>query len=317
MNPTTFTQGAAKRSNPSASHGAKISAPQDIAGSKDKPGSRTKAAGNPTAKARTAAAAAAPKPLTRQQRRRAAEAAAASAPPVRYGDGTRYDEGARYFVADPVPLPLAGSAKVKLELSTRTDPALAAFGESHAEAMTGNTWFPTPTPTAAEFGAKLAEFEAVLTALENERLITKNLTAQKDQIRKDFEFLFTLRGSYVQTASNSNADVIATAGLMIRNAPTPMGVLPPPLGLRLDTTQLPGELDARWNKVSGAKSYALECAELVNGEPLMWVSASVGGKPGYLTKQLVPGKRYVFRVAAIGGSSGISAWSPLVERMAS
>ncbi len=325
MNPTTVTQGAAKRSNPSASHGAKISAPHDIAGSKDTPGSRTKVASHSTAKTRTEVAAAAPKPLTRQQRRRAAEAgaaaaaaaaAAASAPPVRYGDGTRFDQGARYFVADPVPLPLAGTATVKLEMGSRTDAALAAFGESHIEAMTGNVWFLTPVPTAEVFEAKLAAFEAKLAALDNLRVEAKNLTFEKDQARKEFEFAFSQRRAYVQTASNSNAEVIASAGLSIRNPPTPVGALLPPLGLRVELTTFNGELDVRWNTVAGAKSYVLECAEVIAGQELLWVQVTMGGKLSHLAKQLTPGKHYAFRVASIGGSNGVSQWSPVVQRMA-
>ncbi len=326
----------AKRNDGSATPMAGHSAPQDIAGSKEKPGSKPKAAGNPgsghgprtgnghsvATKASTAATAAAPQPKTRQLRRRAEQVAAvaARATPVRYGDGTRYDQGAKYFVPDPVPPPPppppTGTAKVKLELSTRTDPALAAFGESHVAAMTDNPWFPTPFPTAADFGAGLAELEAVITAHANLLLETKNLTYQKDQIRKRFEFLFNQRAAYVQSVSNSNADVIASAGLMIRNTPTPVGALLAPTFLRVELTSFSGELEVRWNTVVGAKSYVMECAEVIAGEALVWEQVNVSGKLNYVAKQLTPTKHYAFRVAAIGGTTGVSPWSPVVQKMA-
>ncbi len=327
----------AKRNDGSATPTAGRSAPQDIAGTKEKPGSKTKAAGNPgggnghglrtgngsrATRAKVVTAEVPPAPMTRTQRQASvsftaavAAAVAASTNQPRYGDGTRYNEGARYAVTDPV-TPISGTAKVKLELGSRTDPALAAFGESHVAAITGNAWFPTPFPTAADFGAGLAEFEAVLSALENLRLETKNLTYQKDQIRKRFEFLFTQRGAYVQSVSNSNADVIASAGLMIRNAPVPVGALLAPLGLRVELTAFSGELEVRWNTVAGAKSYVMECAEVITGEELVWVQVNVSGKLNYVAKQLTPTKHYAFRVAAIGGTTGVSPWSPVVQKMA-
>ena len=120
----------------------------------------------------------------------------------------------------------------------------------------------------------------------------------------------------MQTASNSNLEAIASAGLGIRNAPTPVGELLPPLNLRVELTSFHGQLDVRWNKVVGAKSFVVECAEVITGEDLVWVQVTVGGKLNHVAKQLVPGKHNAFRVACIGGSSGVSQWSPVVQRMA-
>ncbi len=266
-----------------------------------------------TAKTRTAVEAVeAPKPITRQQRRRAAEVVAATE--GRYDTGLRYGTF-HYAVTDPV-LPPAGTAKVKMELSTRSDTNLAGYGESHIAAITDNAIYPTPVPSPAVFAAGLAAFEADMTALDNHRLEGKSLTFKKDQSRKNFEFLFAQRGAYVQTASNSNVEAIASAGLMIRNAPTPVGVLPAPLGLRLELTQVNGEILVRWNTVTGARNYVLEYAEIFSGEALAWSQAGVCSKLVCLVKGLTQGKRFAFRVAAMGGADGQSAWSPVVERMA-
>ncbi len=317
------------------------SAPQDIAGTKEKPGAKAKATGNPGgrpgaglrtgkgnghgnghsvgAKPKSTAVtakAAVPKPQTRFDRRQSevAQAVAEAMEQPRYDTRLRY--GTFHYVAtDPV-LPPAGTATAKLELGSRSDTALAAFGESHIMAMTGNAFFPTPEPTAEVFAGSLAAFEAKFSALENLRLEVKNLTFEKDQARKEFEFQFTRRRAYIQTASNSNAEVIASAGLSIRNAATPMGALLPPVGLRVELTTFNGELDVRWNTVAGAKSYVLECAEVITGEALLWVQVTMGGKLSHLAKQLTPGKHYAFRVATIGGSNGVSQWSPVVQRMA-
>lgn len=172
-------------------------------------------------RARTAAGAA----KTRAARARAKAAAAAGLSPTQphYDTGLRFDSVIRYAVVDPMVPPVPGTAKVKLELSTRTDPALAAFAEAIVTAMTDNPWLPTPVPSVAEYGAKLSEFEGMLSAPENLRVEAKNLTEQKDRVRKELEVLTTQRVTYVQMTSHGNADVIASSGMPICNAPTPVG----------------------------------------------------------------------------------------------
>jgi hypothetical protein len=89
---------------------------------------------------------------------------------------------------------------------------------------------------------------------QNLRVEAKNLTEQKGWVRKELKVLTTQRGTYVQMTSHGNADVIASSGMPICNAPTPVGVLPPPLGLRLEVTQVNGELQVRWNTVTGRRA---------------------------------------------------------------
>jgi len=215
----------------------------------------------------------------------------------------------------PTPPPL-GTEKVKLELQPRPDAELAAFGESHVAAMRDNPWFVTPMPSPDVFDAELATFESLLAELDILRLRVKNLTDQKDRSRQRFEALFTQRGAYVQLVSNGNGEAIASSGLAARRPRTRSSVLPSPQGLRVQVTQSSGELRIRWFTVPGARTYILECAEIIAHEPLTWTQIHVGGKLSCTAKQLTPGHRYAFRLAALGGSEGRSPWSPVVERMA-
>jgi hypothetical protein len=181
---------------------------------------------------------------------------------------------------------------------------------------TGQENFPTPTPTPAVFGQWLADYEAVLSDLENLRVQAKNLTEQKDRIRAGFQTIFAQRGQYVDIASNGDPDIIATSGLPVRRSPTPVGMLPWPVDLRLELTQTNGQLWVRWKAVPGAKSYLLQCTEVIGDQPVLWTNAYTGGKFSTYQKDLTPGKTYAFRVAAVGGSTGQSDWSPAVQRMA-
>ena len=251
-------------------------------------------------------------PLTAQQRVQAA----LTGSQVRYNEtGVRFDTGLRYVVNDPTPVPVPGKAKVKLGLATMSVADVVGFGHSHDEAITGNPFFPTPQPTPAIFDGKLAELEAVLAELENHRVLGRNLTEQRNVLRAEFEQIFTLRGNYVELTSEGDADWIASAGLSVKNPPTPMGILPPPLGLRADWTQLSGQLLVRWDPMTAAKGgYLLEMAEVVNGVPVGWAIKYMGGKFSTLQTGLEGGKTYAFRVAAVGGEGGKSAFSPEVQR---
>ena len=216
---------------------------------------------------------------------------------------------------DPVPS-TPGGAKVSLELHRRKDPALAAFAEAHVKAMENNPNFLSPMPPPPIFSASLAAFEGILSEMEAWRVTMKNLTEQRDVLRANLIAYFNQRGQYVEMASNGDPDIIATSALPVRRAPVPVGQLFWPENLRVEQTQFTGVLLVRWNAVPKARGYVLQCAEVVEGEPRVWQQVYVGGKFSSEQKNLVPGKTYEFRVAALGGKNGQSDWSPAVARMA-
>ena len=193
---------------------------------------------------------------------------------------------------------------------------LAAFGESHTTAMAGNPNFPEPVPSMPDFAFFLGDFEGLLAKIENLRVEMKNLTEQKDRSRAALSAAFSQRGQYVEVSSNGNPDVIATSGLPLRKARTPVGQLPWPGGLKVEQSQVVGELIVRWAAVGKARGYLLQCAEVEADLPRTWTNVYTGGKLTSNQKPLTPGKTYEFRVAALGGSTGQSEFSPVVSRMA-
>lgn len=239
-----------------------------------------------------------------------------SAEQPRYNDNkTRYNGGARYVVGDPVP-PIPGKAKVKLELQSRNDANLIGFGHSHDEAVDANPKFPNLEPTALAFETALAAYEAKVSEIEIHREAGKALTADRDHLRAAFELLFTQRASYVEMTSQGDASWILSAALPVKNGPTRAGILPPPVGLSVDLNGISGVMAIRWQPVSGAKSYMLECAEVVNGVTGEWSLLYMGGKFSTRKEGMTVGKVYAFRVATVGGEGGMSAFSPPVTRAA-
>jgi hypothetical protein len=260
---------------------------------------------------------------THRQRRSSARAATAAkrrkqksaTSQPHYNAGLKFDTpNLRYAMTEPTTTAPEGG-KARLENGKRSDADLASFAEAHKEAMAGNPNFPTPTPSVALFDQWLADFETKLTELENLRVMMKNLTEQKDVARAVLQAGFAQRAQYVEVASNGNPDIIATSGLPLRRPPTPVGQLPWPQNLRVEVAQVNGSLIIRWMSVSGAKGYMLQCAEVVPNEPRNWQLAYTGGKFSTQLSGLVSGKTYEFRVAAFGGTTGQSDWSPVVARM--
>jgi hypothetical protein len=250
-------------------------------------------------------------PLTAQQRVQAA----LTGSQVRYNaPDVRFDTDLRYVVDDPTPIP--GKAKVKLELKSRSDANLIGFGHAHDEAIASNPYFPTPQPTELIFDAALAAYEAKVSEIEIHHEAGKALTNDRDLLRAEFELLFNQRGSYVEMTSQGDASWIMSAALPVKNGRTPMGVLPYPLALTVDLGDVAGAMTIRWQSVSGAKTYMLEIAEVVDNVPVGWTLAYMGGKYSTRKEGMTVGKVYAFRVAAVGGEGGMSSFSPPVTRAA-
>ena len=239
---------------------------------------------------------------------------AAQSSQPRYGDGTRFNHGARYAVAAGE-TPEPQGAKVKLDLRLRTDLGIGQFSLDHITAMTGNTNFPTPTPTAADFLAGLTAFQTAYSAAESAKAAAKQAVSAKDEARAYLELLLNQRGNYVQIASNGNAPVILSAAFPVKNPAVPVGELPPPVNLQLVLNGTPGVMHLSWDSVPYARSYVIQCspADTMERE---WSPFKMSTGTKLKADGLTLGKIYAFRISAVGGSTGQSDWSAEVVLMA-
>jgi hypothetical protein len=203
-------------------------------------------------------------------------------------------------------------AKVKLEMSTRTDSDLASWVGDHITLITGNTAFPTPQPLPADLAAALAEFQSLRTAQTLALAAARTATTSKDMARKTLEDLMTGRGAYVQTTSAGNAALIEGVGLGVKNPRTPVGPLAPPINIRIDLNGVPGVMKMRWEAVPYARGYLVQCSEDVT--PRVWSQIKNTSKTTLQLENMEVGKTYIFRLASQGGSTGQSPWSAEVIR---
>jgi len=208
-------------------------------------------------------------------------------------------------------------AKVKLELESKTEGEIVALGNTHKTQMTGNANFPTPEPTAAVHDAALALLEGDLAdiAVMEGDLAARRST--KDTNLADYKLVLTNRAAHVQIASGGDEAKILSSGFQVQSAATPTTSLPQPANLVATMGDLDGEIDVACNRVPRASGYIWECREHMEGQaPGPWAQAKVGNKSSFTATGLVSGKKYAFRVRAIGPNDTISPWSDEAVAMA-
>ena len=71
-----------------------------------------------------------------------------------------------------------------------------------------------------------------------------------------------------------------------------------------------GEIDVSWNPVAKARNYIVECREHIDGQaPGPWTQVKIVTRSKLTASGLVTGRKYAFRVRALGPNSVESPWS--------
>ena len=120
--------------------------------------------------------------------------------------------------------------------------------------------------------------------------------------------------AYVESIAGKDEKIITSAGLTTkasRSAPT---FLSPPQGLSATAGDHEGMIELSWKKVPNAKSYTIQ----MSPDPPThesWTHAAIATASAGTIENLASGKRFWFRVAAIG-AMGPSGWSEPATRIA-
>lgn len=195
---------------------------------------------------------------------------------------------------------------VKLALVGLTPAQLVERARAIITALTGNTDFPTPTPTLAEVGTAADAVEAADTAVLNNGGRQDYLTRRERE--QELRDKLTLLGAYVQVTSGGDPEKILSAGYRFRKAPQPVGLVEAPGNLRAEPSSLSGMIHLRWDRVRGRLFYE---AQINDGDPLdasNYKPLVSQGSNTYDAAGLTSGKPYTFRVRAVG-AAGPGPWS--------
>lgn len=227
---------------------------------------------------------------------------------ARYDSGVRYDSGERY---DALPANThKRMAKVKLNLDGLTDAELLALATVHTTQITGNADFPAPVPTPASLAATVSAFSDKADEIEVALIALAQLYTEKAALREDLEGAMTIRGGYVESTSGGNPAKIQSTGLAVQDAPTPTTALPRPENVSASTGDDSGEVDISWDRVPRAKNYQVECREHIDGQvPGPWTQVKIANRSKLTATGLVTGRKYAFRLRALGPNDVESPWS--------
>ena len=206
-----------------------------------------------------------------------------------------------------------GKPKIALGLGELSPAEKVSFATGvHGAVASHSTEFVTPVPKLTNLNTAISNLDSRLAAIA---VMESNLEAEKTLARENETTLddaLTQLASYVETTANGNASIIQLSGFHLASEPTPIGPLSPPENLQGSTADIEGNVNLKWNRVKGSRSYFVECATNQAGP---WTQVDVTTRVSTVATGLVSGTKYLFRVRALG-AAGFSGWSAPAQKMA-
>lgn len=209
----------------------------------------------------------------------------------------------------PTPKETGFYPRVSLGFARKTDTDLIAFTRNVITLMTGNTDYPTPSPTLTVVTTSVNSFEtAVHDALDGGKIAIATRNAARN------ELLSLLRQLAAYVTGNCKADIVVLlgSGFNAVKTPSPVGVLPAPQNLRLEYTGMSGELRLKFDRVTNAANYSIQTATSPDGP---WDDQDLSTASRVTIGGLTPGKVYWARACA-NGSQGSSEYGGPATAMA-
>src|SRR5215212_4112026 len=204
-------------------------------------------------------------------------------------------------------------SRIKLNLRQPVPDKLQT-GRQIIAAMTNNPNFANPHPPLADIAASLATLDDAYKA----HLIAKSDARAKAGLADDAEIQVDSQlrklAAYVESIADKDETIIASAGMQSKAARTTPSPLPAPESLSAAAGSHEGEINLTWRKVENARSYIIQSSP----DPPSansWSHAETATVANKTLQNLTSGKKYWFRVAAIG-SLGQSGWSEPATKIA-
>ena len=203
-------------------------------------------------------------------------------------------------------------AIAKLEFARKTHSEKITTTKGIVKSITGNAHFAKPDPTIAEINTSLIKFEDAHSAAKLDGG-TKNMES-RDKSEKELTELITRLVAYVQHESKGNAENIRSAGMDIKSDPVPTTSIEIPTAVEAYIGN-PTEVDLVWKPIKKAISYEIQIT-LTPTDEGSWMHKGVSTKAKYTIAGLESGKKYWFRVSALGTRDLKSPYSDPATAMA-
>ena len=184
--------------------------------------------------------------------------------------------------------------KIILNFRGFSDSAFLNKAGHIVSSMTNNDYFPTPVPPLADVQAALDAYNVALLAAAD---LGRVNVAGKNQARFTLEQLLAQLGMFVMFIANGDALILTSSGYTLNKLPEPLYIQNPG-NVVLYNGITSGEVNSYVKNVATA-GYIFEIADTLPTDDTVWVKTSTS-KSQFVFKNLVPGKQYWIRVAALG-----------------
>lgn len=205
-------------------------------------------------------------------------------------------------------------AQAKLDLSGTSIPDKIQIMRKIVASMTGNANFAAPTPALTDVTAAIDTLETAAQEAQQARNAAKAKTGVQNGADEALSTLANALAGYVDAASEGDEEKILSSGMGVRSKASKPRELEAPVMAGSQVTQIAGELELRWTAVKGARTYLIERTSDALGAA-GWSNGDSATRTKATVKNLTPGTRYSFRVAAVG-PLGTGPWSEPIVRVA-
>jgi hypothetical protein len=218
-----------------------------------------------------------------------------------------YDGTACYDEVAPPQSERTKMAKVKLDLASLDPDGMTGKADAIKTAMTGNANFPTPNPPLATLGTDNTTAKTKVSAQKNAQLAAKQATTDRDAALDVVANDLTLLAAYVENASGGDREKILSSGMDVKSDRTILMALDRAIILALSVGKNPGEVQVKWQPVSGAKSYQVQyCVDPITDAG--WKDAPPSSDRKTLLTGLTSGAKVWVQVRAIA-KDNLGPWS--------
>lgn len=200
--------------------------------------------------------------------------------------------------------------KVILDYSKLSDANLNAKAKAVVLALTGNTYFPTTTPTLVDFTTLQTDYG---TALDNCSAWGKLLIALKNQAREALVGGMRQLAMDVNAQSNGDVTMLVSSGFDLSSMGDNPAVLGAPTEFKISDGMNAGELKFSCRSAKNAVSYLAEYTDEVPGDNTLWQKLPITTRETTV-KGLRSGVRIYGRIKAIG-RKGQEANSDILSRV--
>jgi hypothetical protein len=204
--------------------------------------------------------------------------------------------------------------RIKLNLRNLSIPDKVQKGRQIVTAMTNNTNFSSPHPPLSEVTAALASLEQNYALAQAAKADVKAKATTQDDAEGKVDQILAQLAAYVESIAGNDEKIITSAGLATKTYRSTPSFLSPPQALSATAGDHEGVIDLSWKKVPNAKSYTIQMSpDPPTAES--WTQAAIATASARTIENLASGKRFWFRVAAIG-AMGQSGWSEPATKIA-